>query len=312
MTRSTLRLSLCDIEQMKKTKAIFAFACCALLSLAYAAGFCAESSGLVEEKETGIIDWARGVVGAKGTSAPVKIGAGKSPANSPKALSEAKNNARRNLLETVKRIQIASKLSVGDIADRNKTVMTQIKEMVYDAGEIEKSRKYMSDGSVEVSLQMSFRGGFAQLILPKEIRQIETVKQLNSTEKSAAVKPNASSERASNIYTGLLVDARSIEATPALVPKLLDENQAEVFGPAFVSREFVVQQGMAAYYTDIQAAKKDPRISDHPLIVKALRTDFPSRCNLVISSADASKLKSASDHLVFLKESRVVIVLSPP
>jgi hypothetical protein len=300
-----------DLFPMKKQKAIFAFGI-ALLSLVHTTGFCAESTGLVEKKETGTIDWARGVVRAKGISAPIKIDAVKSPTNSPKALSEAKNDARRKLLETVKGIQIASKLSVGDIADRNKTVMTQIKEMVYDAGEIEKTRKYMSDGSVEVSLQMHLHGGFAQLILPKEIRQIETIIQLKPGEKSSAGQPNTSSERASNIYTGLLVDARGIEATPALVPKLLDENLAEVFGPAFVSREFVVQQGMAVYYTDIQAAKANPRISDHPLIVKALRTDFPSRCNLVISNADASKIKSASDHLVFLKEARVVIVLSAP
>ena len=284
----------------------------ALLSLVYSAGFCAEPTGLVEEKETGVIDWANGTVLAKGVSAPIKADTGKSPTNSPKALSEAKNDARRNLLETVKRIQIASKLSVGDVAHRNKTVMTQIKRMVYDAAEIEKSRKYMSDGSVEVALQMNLHGGFAQLILPEEIRQIETIKQLKPGETSSAVKPNPSSDEASNIFTGLIVDARNIEATPALVPKLLDENLTEVFGPAFVSREFVVQRGMAAYYTDIQAAKADPRISDHPLIVKALRTDWPSRCNLVISNADASKLKSASDHLVFLKESRVVIVLSPP
>jgi hypothetical protein len=299
------------IEHMNKHKAIFAFAI-ALLSLVCTAGFCAESIGLVEEKETGVIDWANGTVQAKGISAPIKKDAGKSPTNSPKALSEAKNDARRKLLETVKRIQITSKLSVGDIADRNKTIMTQIKEMVYNAGEIEKSRKYMSDGSIEASLQMNLHGGFAQLILPKEIRQIETIKQLKPGQKSSAGKPNSSSERASDIYTGLLVDARSIEATPALVPKLLDENLAEVFGPAFVSREFAVQHGMAAYHTDIQAAKADPRVADHPLIVKALRTDWPSRCNIVISNTDASKLKSASDHLLFLKEARVVILLSPP
>ena len=296
---------------MNKYKAILAVAV-GLLGLVYTTGFCSESIGLVEKKETGTIDWARGVVRAKGVSAPINIDASKSPPNSPKALSEAKNDARRNLLETVKRIQVTSKLSVGDIADRNKTVMAQIKEMVYDAGEIEKARKYMSDGSIEAALEMNLQGGFAQLILPNEIRQIETIKQLKPGEKSSAGKKKASSQGASDVHTGLLVDARSIEAIPALVPKLLDENLAEVFGPAFVSREFVVQQGMAAYYTDMQAAKADPRVSDNPLIVKALRTDWPSRSNIVISNADASKLKSASDHLVFLKESRVVIVLSSP
>jgi hypothetical protein len=69
---------------------------------------------------------------------------------------------------------------------------------------------------------------------------------------------------------------------------------------------------MAAYYTDIVSAKSDPRISDKPLTVKALRTDYPSRCDIVISNADASKLKSASHHLLFLKESHVVIVITSP
>jgi hypothetical protein len=275
--------------------------------LVYTAGTSAESTGLVEKKGTGKIDWARGVVEAIGTSAPIKKEADKTPPNSPKALSEAKNDARINLLETVKRIKINSKRSVGDIAAKNKTIMAQIKDMVYDAAEVEEFRKYMSDGSVEVLLQMDLRGGFTQLVLPEEIRQIESIKQIKRGANSTGNSTNSVSEA----YTGLLVDARSIELQPALVFKILDENLQEVFGPAFVSREFVVQHGMAAYYTDIESAKSDPRIPDHPLTVKALRTDWPDRSDIVISNADASKLKSASHHLLFLKESRVVILLSP-
>jgi hypothetical protein len=294
-------------ERMNKPNAILAFAI-ALLSLVYTAGFCAESIGLVEKNDTGTIDWARGVVQARGISAPIKKGAEKTPPNSPKALSEAKNDARIKLLETVKKIKIDSKRSVGGIAANNKTIMTQIKDMVYDANEIEKFRKYMSDGSIEVLLQMNLHGGFTQLILPKEIRQIEGIKQI----KRGTNTTGANTTSVSKAYTGLLVDARSIELQPALVFKILDENLEEVFGPAFVSREFVVQQGMAAYYTDIESAKSDPRIRNWPLTVKALRTDYPSRCNIVISNADASKLRSASQNLQFLKESRVVIVLSSP
>ena len=280
----------------------------ALLSLVYTAGFCAEPIGLVEKKATGTIDWARGVVQARGISAPIKRGGDKAPPNSPKALSEAKNDARIKLLETVKIIKINAKHSVGDIAAKNKTVMTQIKDMVYEAVEIEKFRKYMSDGSVEVLLQMNLHGGFNQLVLPEEIRQIEGIKQIKSGTNSsgAGIKPE------SKAHTGLLVDARSIAIQPALVFKILDENLEEVFGPAFVSREFVVQQGMAAYYTDMISAAADARISDRPLTVKALRTDYPSRCDIVISNADASELKSASQNLLFLKESRVVVVLSSP
>ena len=285
---------------------IILFIVIALLSLVYPAVTCAEAVGLIETKDTGTIDWARGVVQARGISMPIKKGSENTPPNSPKALSEAKNDARIKLLETVKKIKIDTKRSVGDMAGNNKKIMTQIKDMVYDANEIEKFRKYMSDGSVEVLLQMNLHGGFTQLVLPKEIRQIEGIKQIKREANSTGVNTNS----VSKAYTGLLVDARNIELQPALVFTILDENLEEVFGPAFVSREFVVQQGMAAYYTDIESAKSDPRIRNRPLTVKALRTDYPSRCNIVISNADASKLKSASHHLLFLKESRVVIVLS--
>lgn len=284
------------------------FVAIAFLSLVYTAGFGAEPIGMVEKKETGTIDWTTGIVQARGISAPVKKEAEKTPPNSLKALSEAKNDARLKLLETVKGIKIDSSHIVGDMADRNKRIMFQIKDMVYDATEIEQFRKYMTDGSVEVLLQMNLHGGFAQLVLPEEIQQIEGIKQIKTGPNSTAVIPNSVPEA----YTGLLVDARSIELHPALVFKILDESLEEVFGPAFVSREFAVQKGMAAYYTDSESARSDPRISDRPLTVKALRTDWPSRSDIVISNADASKLKSASDHLQFLKESRVVILLSPP
>jgi hypothetical protein len=292
---------------MKKHKVILVFIF-TLLGFVYISWSSAESIGLVEQKDTGTIDWARGVVQARGISASIKKEAEKTPPNSPKALSEAKNDARRKLLETVKKIKIDTNRSVGNIAAKNKKIMAQIKDMVYDAAEVEEFRKYMSDGSVEVLLQMNLRGGFAQLVLPEEIHQIESIKQIKGGANSTAGNTNSVSEA----YTGLLVDARSIELEPALVFKILDENLEEVFGPAFVSREFVVQQGMAVYYNDIESAKSDPRISGKPLTVKALRTDYPSRSNIVISNADSSKLKSASHHLLFLKESRVVILLSPP
>jgi hypothetical protein len=292
---------------MNKHKAISVFIV-SLLCFAYISWSGAEAVGLVEKKDTGTIDWATGVVQASGVSTPIKKGIEKTPPNSPKALSQAKNDARIKLLETVKQIKIDSKRRVGDVAANNKIIMIQIKDMVYNATENEKFRKYMSDGSVEVLLQMNLRGGFTQLILPGEIRQIERIKQI----KKEANPAGAVTDSVSEAYTGLLVDARSIELQPALVIKILDENLEEVFGPAFVSREFVVQHGMAAYYTDIAQAKSDPRVRHHPLTVKALRTDWPSRSDIVISNADASKLKSGSRHLQFLKESRVVIVLSTP
>ena len=115
--------------------------------------------------------------------------------------------------------------------------------------------------------------------------------------------------RSSEIFTGMVVDARNIQALPVLAPKILDENLEEVFGPAFVSREYAVQHGMVRYTTDLLEAKLHPRVSVHPLIVKALKSILPGRCDFIISNADAAKLRSASEHLLFMRECRVVIVL---
>jgi hypothetical protein len=109
----------------------------------------------------------------------------------------------------------------------------------------------------------------------------------------------------------MIVDARGIEALPVIAPRILDENLEEVFGPTYASREFAVQHGMVLYTTNVWQAKFHPRVSDNPIVVKALKSIWPGRCDFIISNADADKLRSASEHLLFLRECRVIIVLNP-
>ena len=134
--------------------------------------------------------------------------------------------------------------------------------MVQKAPEVEKLRQYHYDGTVEVWSQMKLNGGFSQLILPPEIRHIESIKQVLSPNQSKQIQSRA---RSSKIFTGMVVDARGMRVVPVLAPMILDENLQEVFGPAFVSREFAVQHGVTRYTTDIDKAKLDPRVSDNPL-----------------------------------------------
>jgi len=111
------------------------------------------------------------------------------------------------------------------------------------------------------------------------------------------------------LYTGLVVDARGLGAKAVMALEIFDENGQEVYGPAFVSREFAVQQGISEYVIDLPAAQSSPRVASTPLTVKGLRTEEPGGSNIIISNADASKLKSASEHLSFLKKCRVIIVV---
>ncbi len=289
-----------------KKYAILAIAFVGLLVLPGSV-YCAQWQDLVEQMANGDINWTKGVVQAKGIGAPPEKYYGK-PQARPMALRAAKLDAMRNLLEATKGVRINSTTLVKDFAITSDIIMSQVEGMVKGAQVVH--QEYMSDGTVEVTMQMSLMGGFAQLILPKEIKQVESIRPIPPVHKAPLPKPSAPAPKpVSEVFTGMVIDARGINARPAMAPKILNENGEEVYGSAYVSREFAVQQGMSGYAKDLTAAQSNPRVTNSPLTVKGLRTEGHGRSDIVISNADASRLRSASEHLAFLKKCRVMIVV---
>ena len=111
------------------------------------------------------------------------------------------------------------------------------------------------------------------------------------------------------VYTGMVIDARGLQARPAMAPKILDENGKEVYGSMNVVREYDVKQGMSGYARDLTAAQSNPRVTNNPFTVKGLKAEGPGKSDIVISNADAEKVRGTSDNLLFLKKCRVMIVL---
>jgi hypothetical protein len=280
-----------------------------LFTFLSAAAYGADLLSLIEFKDNGTIDWSAGVVTSRGIGNPPTYSYNaETRANSEQAITEAITKAHHNLLETIVGMRINAQDRVIDVVENYPSLMTHLREMAYKAPEVENLRRYLYDGEVEVWAQMTFNGGFSQLILPPDIRQIESIKQVLPHRNSA----NPSNRRrSSEIYTGMVVDARGIEAVPVIAPRILDENLEEVFGPNYASREFAVQHGVARYATNIWQAKFDSRVAHNPIIVKALKAVWPGRCDFIISNADADKLRRESEHLLFLRECRVIIVLDP-
>jgi hypothetical protein len=270
-------------------------------------GFCEKSKEAIEYKQNGHINWTTGIVQAKGVGTPLKKSSGNTAVSSMKILSDSKNNAKHNMLKTIQNVRINSVKKAENYATINDSVAKQLEEIIYKARENEKMRKYLSDGTVEVYLQLSLYGSFAQLFLPEEIKQIESIKQVTIKEKKSSSQPSKISDLKN--YTGLVVDATGISVNPAMAPRLLDEDGKEVYGAAFASREFAVQKGMSGYSKDFKTAKTSSRVGNNPLSVKGLRTTGPGNCDIVISNADASILRNSSAHLAFLKKCLVIIVL---
>jgi hypothetical protein len=176
--------------------------------------------------------------------------------------------------------------------------------MAAGADEVEVGGEPVTEGTIAVRLQMSLYAGFAQMVLPQGIIPIDAVKSLQN--------PSALPEETVEgvIFTGLVVDARNIMANPALAPRIVDENDKEVYGAAFASRDFAVQYGMSSYVTSIDEIKGSYRLGERPLIVKGIKTIGPGHSDIVIGNSSAFKLRKFSEHLAFLRECRVVIVLS--
>jgi len=113
----------------------------------------------------------------------------------------------------------------------------------------------------------------------------------------------------SGVYTGLIVDARGLGATPSLSAKILDEDDIEVYGSASVSYDFALKQGMIAYAKNLDFARKNERVGENPLIIKAIGTSGNRNSDLIISIRDAAMVRKASRHLSFLSEGRVLVVV---
>jgi hypothetical protein len=302
---------------MKKRNLVVVAVVALMLVFPATQGFVAEWQDVVQNVGvSGSINWSQGIMTATGIGSPPEKYYGK-PQARPMALRAAQLDAYRNLLEVTKGVRINSVTVVEDSMVSSDMIRSQVDGMVKGTQVIKK--EYLSDGTVEVTIAMSLRGGFAQLILPKDIKQVPEIKTIPPAppavpEGAMPAPPPAMPEPttpavAPAIYTGLVVDARGLGARPAMSPKIRDERGQEVYGSAYVSREYAVQQGMAGYAKDLTASQTNPRVTNEPLTVKGLKTEGPGQSDLVISNADADKIRSASENLSFLKKCRVMIVL---
>jgi hypothetical protein len=306
---------------MERTRRFLVSALLLLVAFCSSKALATDPVGLVETISTrGHINWSTEVMTARGKGVPPEKYYGTSQAPSM-ALQAAQLDAYRNLFEVTKRVRIDMKTTVGDVMAQDASIEAQMREMIKCAQIVK--REYLSDGTVEVTLAMSLCEGFAQLVLPKDVKQLPEIKTILSTPatpaegeqvgpvQGAPTPEQTSVKDMSRVYTGLVLDVRGLNGRPALSPKIFDENGEEVYGSAYVSREFAVQHGMAGYAIDLPEAKVNPRVADTPFTVKGLRTTAANGSDFVISNSDAAEIRSSSQNLSFLRKCRVMIVLDP-
>jgi hypothetical protein len=271
-----------------------------------------EWTQIVEQLGKGSINWTEGYIDAVGIGAPSAQSMGK-PNARPMALRAAQIDAYRNLLEVINGVRIDATTTVKDFVVESDIINTQVQGIVKGTKVLK--QEYMSDGTVEVTVRMPLAGNFAAVIIPRVMdKQKKAPPAPTQPPPPAAPAPTAPAPTATPpgggaVFTGLVVDARGIQARPAMSPRIIDENGQEVYGSMNVEREYAVQQGMSGYARDLTAAQSNSRVTNAPISVKGLKTEGAGRSDIVIATADAAKIRSSADNMAFLKKCRVMIVL---
>lgn len=242
----------------------------------------------------GAIDWGARVVTAVGIGAPNP--AMPEVAARPMAIRAARDVALRNALEMVKGVQMTSNTTVENFMVSNDVVRTSVEGYIrrFETSE----PRYMSDKTIEITVTVPLDNELAEALLPSSVASVPTA------------RPTAAPAAQFRSFTGLIIDARGTGAVPALAPKVMDENGKEIYGSAYVSRQWAVKWGMAGYAkTPEQALALRDRVGEQPGMIKAVKASGASKCDLVISARDAAEVAAAARNQKFLSDCRIVILV---
>ena len=254
---------------------------------------------VIESHEQGYINWTTQAIISTGKGIPSEKFHG-NPIGRKIAEDNALKQAFDNLYLTVLHVCIDANSHAVDVQKKNKHFQDQIQQMTENSRVLKK--EYLSDGTVEITVQMSMNGGFSQLALPDDIRYIESI---------ASIMPqkHLTWRQKEKKYTGLIVDARGLDVKACLAPIIVSKIGDEVYGPQYISREYAVQSGTCIYLNNFDTASKHHRIGNKPFVVKGIGLVADQVTNIVISNTESARFKSLIEHLTILKHCRVIIVV---
>jgi hypothetical protein len=108
--------------------------------------------------------------------------------------------------------------------------------------------------------------------------------------------------------TGVVIDGRGLGLRPALLPRIIDQSGQEIYVGQVVTRTNAVEQGVAGYAKDVNAAANNFRVTDNPAVIKGQRASGAGKTDIILTNADAQVLRDLSRKGDFLQYCRVIIV----
>lgn len=113
-------------------------------------------------------------------------------------------------------------------------------------------------------------------------------------------------------FTGLIVDASGYMIDRSMSPKIRRTDGSEVWGTMNVNYDLLQDKGIVAYATSLTEARKNPRVGENPLIIRASgKAGARFYCDVVLRDGDAQLLLDENARSHFLDDLNVVFVKDP-
>ncbi len=229
----------------------------------------------------------------------------------PLAVRKAASAARKQLLDVILSVRIDAKQTVSAFLADNRELATRVRGLVQNSL-LKRPMSFGEGGDVRVSEQ--FRGKLAELVLPTTMPfQSGIAPRLpTSLEQEFNYRQTGPEEVGIETadYTGVVIDARELDLTPALAPVIYGQDGVGAYGAFLVSRENAINRGVVAYATTMDTEQLRERVGSRPLIVRALKAYGSWRTDVIIPTSMAQmvgKVMRTGDVAEFC---RVVIVLA--
>lgn len=219
------------------------------------------------------------------------------------------------LLDALKPVPYDGEMTVEEFWSRNSLAQTRIGKFTVFPKKVR--TRYLSDGSAELEYDVPLSGQILDGLVPetgggKPLAPMCCPVCKRPWPDGETIPPGISlvpkEEEHPIPYTGVLIDARGLGLNPALFPRVVNEEGAEVYGIGFVSKPYAVERGMLSYIFSTQDAYQSERLGMNPLRVTALRVKGRNRTDLVVAGPDAQKLHGSQWNLRLLERCQVVVL----
>jgi len=141
---------------------------------------------------------------------------------------------------------------------------------------------------------------------PDEVQETTTVDE-TSQENTRGIQ-NYQIQIPEGKITGIIIDAQNQNLTPSMSPAVLNGDNKQVYiGNWEIDPDYVINNGIVSYASDIDALKKDSRIGNNPIVVKA--SSVKSFSDVSLSNEDVQKIIVLNKKDKFLEKYSVGLVM---